>query len=144
MSTPEAGIQTVQAAEDADDRKRNIFAAGGVIGAILASTCCVVPLLMEGDSLPCKSVEQRRLFTDGSSIAFSGDRVRSHVDAGFVKPDWISQSYPTSTWADHQESTIEEPLMTATTAKIQSIAGIAVTMTAAVAGLQKGDAARGG
>ena len=45
MSTPEAGIQTVQAAEDADDRKRNIFAAGGVIGAILASTCCVVPLL---------------------------------------------------------------------------------------------------
>ncbi|WP_036857932.1 mercuric transporter MerT family protein [Erythrobacter cryptus] len=45
MSTPEAGIQTVQAAEEADDRKRNIFAAGGVIGAILASTCCVVPLL---------------------------------------------------------------------------------------------------
>lgn len=45
MSTPGAGIQTVQAAEDADDRKRNIFAAGGVIGAILASTCCVVPLL---------------------------------------------------------------------------------------------------
>ncbi len=45
MSTHEEGIQTVRAAEDADDRKRNIFAAGGVIGAILASTCCVVPLL---------------------------------------------------------------------------------------------------
>ncbi|MDS4015292.1 MAG: mercuric transporter MerT family protein [Candidatus Accumulibacter sp.] len=45
MSTPEAGIQTVQTTEDAGDRKRNIFAAGGVIGAILASACCVVPLL---------------------------------------------------------------------------------------------------
>ena len=45
MSTPEAGIQTVQAAKHAADRKRTIFALGGVIGAILASTCCVVPLL---------------------------------------------------------------------------------------------------
>lgn len=26
-------------------RKQSLFAAGGVVGAILASTCCVVPLL---------------------------------------------------------------------------------------------------
>lgn len=30
---------------DTEARKRRLFAAGGVIGAILASTCCVVPLL---------------------------------------------------------------------------------------------------
>ncbi|MBX6323403.1 MAG: mercury transporter MerT [Rhodospirillaceae bacterium] len=45
MSTTEAEIQSLQDAGDATGRKRNIFAAGGVIGAILASTCCVVPLL---------------------------------------------------------------------------------------------------
>lgn len=45
MSTTEAETQSLQAAGDTADRKRNIFAAGGVIGAILASTCCVVPLL---------------------------------------------------------------------------------------------------
>ncbi|MCO5163919.1 MAG: mercuric transporter MerT family protein [Mesorhizobium sp.] len=28
------------------DRKKNLFAAGGVIGAILASTCCIAPLVL--------------------------------------------------------------------------------------------------
>ena len=45
MSTTEADTQSLQAAGDMVSRKRKIFAAGGVIGAILASTCCVVPLL---------------------------------------------------------------------------------------------------
>lgn len=45
MSTTEAEIQSLRGARSSGDRKRKIFAAGGVIGAILASTCCVVPLL---------------------------------------------------------------------------------------------------
>lgn len=45
MSITKAETQDFQAAEGTVDRKRRIFAAGGVIGAILASTCCVVPLL---------------------------------------------------------------------------------------------------
>lgn len=28
------------------DRKKNLFAVGGVIGAILASTCCIAPLVL--------------------------------------------------------------------------------------------------
>ena len=28
------------------DRKKGWFAAGGVVGAILASTCCIAPLLL--------------------------------------------------------------------------------------------------
>lgn len=28
------------------DRKKTLFAAGGVIGAILASTCCIAPLVL--------------------------------------------------------------------------------------------------
>ena len=43
MSPTEAETQPMQAVDGADDRKRKLFAAGGVIGAILASTCCVVP-----------------------------------------------------------------------------------------------------
>ncbi|MFZ5610114.1 MAG: mercuric transporter MerT family protein [Pseudomonadota bacterium] len=45
MSTTEAEARPLQVESDAEDRKRKLFAAGGVIGAILASTCCVVPLL---------------------------------------------------------------------------------------------------
>jgi mercuric ion transport protein len=45
MNITEAEIEAVQVSEDTGDRKRRIFAAGGAIGAILASTCCVVPLL---------------------------------------------------------------------------------------------------
>lgn len=45
MSATEAETQSMQGAGERVDRKRNIFAAGGVIGAMLASTCCVVPLL---------------------------------------------------------------------------------------------------
>ena len=45
MSTTEAETKALQVAEDTGDWKRGILAAGGVIGAILASTCCVVPLL---------------------------------------------------------------------------------------------------
>lgn len=32
--------------DDAADRKKSWFAAGGVIGAILASTCCIAPLAL--------------------------------------------------------------------------------------------------
>lgn len=46
MKATEAPSLSPQAAEDIDGRKRRLFAAGGVIGAILASTCCVVPLLL--------------------------------------------------------------------------------------------------
>ena len=45
MGTTETETRRLQVAGDTDGRKRKLFAAGGVIGAILASTCCVVPLL---------------------------------------------------------------------------------------------------
>lgn len=32
--------------DDAVDRKKKWFAAGGIIGAILASTCCIAPLTL--------------------------------------------------------------------------------------------------
>ncbi|MFC6488852.1 mercuric transporter MerT family protein [Nitratireductor sp. GCM10026969] len=43
-------IETEKAILDAptqlSDRKRSWFAAGGVIGAVLASTCCIAPLVL--------------------------------------------------------------------------------------------------
>jgi mercuric ion transport protein len=45
MSIIETKSRHLRAAGDTDDRKRKVFAVGGAIGAILASTCCVVPLL---------------------------------------------------------------------------------------------------
>ena len=45
MSTTEAETQPLRMTGDADGRTRRIFAAGGAIGAIVTSTCCVVPLL---------------------------------------------------------------------------------------------------
>ena len=45
MSTTETETRTLQAYEAQSDRKRSFFASGGVIGAILASSCCIVPLL---------------------------------------------------------------------------------------------------
>lgn len=45
MSTTEINTKVLQGEERAGDRNRTIFASGGVIGAILASTCCIVPLL---------------------------------------------------------------------------------------------------
>jgi mercuric ion transport protein len=40
----ETGI--LAASEETSDRKKSWFAAGGVIGAILASTCCIAPLVL--------------------------------------------------------------------------------------------------
>ena len=44
----ESKIETVVLDEPAQgtDRKKGWFAAGGVVGAILASTCCIAPLLL--------------------------------------------------------------------------------------------------
>jgi len=44
MSTTESDTEILQGQGAAGDRKRTVFASGGVIGAILASTCCIVPL----------------------------------------------------------------------------------------------------
>lgn len=46
MSTGETEAPRVAKADEAAGRKQRIFAAGGAIGAILASTCCVVPLIL--------------------------------------------------------------------------------------------------
>jgi mercuric ion transport protein len=46
MSTTEAETESLQGARSTGDRKRKIFAAGGVIGAILASSCCIAPLVL--------------------------------------------------------------------------------------------------
>ncbi len=44
----ESKIETValDAPTQVVDRKKGWFAAGGVVGAILASTCCIVPLVL--------------------------------------------------------------------------------------------------
>jgi mercuric ion transport protein len=46
MNANEAEAHALQAATDAQGRNGRLFAAGGVIGALLASTCCVLPLLL--------------------------------------------------------------------------------------------------
>ncbi|GAB4570900.1 MAG: mercuric transport protein MerT [Rhodothalassiaceae bacterium] len=45
MSTTDAESRPLQVGDDTNDQNGTLFAAGGVISAILASTCCVVPLL---------------------------------------------------------------------------------------------------
>jgi len=45
MSTKELNSKALQVEETADDRKQTIFASVGVIGAVLASSCCIVPLV---------------------------------------------------------------------------------------------------
>jgi mercuric ion transport protein len=44
MSEIETTLAT--APSPATDRKKGLFAAGGVVGAILASTCCIAPLVL--------------------------------------------------------------------------------------------------
>lgn len=43
-----ADIKTVpsNAPAESGDQKKNLFAAGGVIGALLASACCIAPLVL--------------------------------------------------------------------------------------------------
>jgi mercuric ion transport protein len=45
MSANEAEAGPLQVAGDTGGQARKIYAAGGAIGAVLASTCCVAPLL---------------------------------------------------------------------------------------------------
>jgi mercuric ion transport protein len=45
MSRSDSGKQILQISGDTSDQKGGLLALGGVISAILASTCCVVPLL---------------------------------------------------------------------------------------------------
>jgi mercuric ion transport protein len=46
MSNTRTETEILEASEDTSDRKKSWFAAGGVIGAILASTCCIAPLVL--------------------------------------------------------------------------------------------------
>lgn len=46
MNMSEGRIGTLEAAEETASRKQGWFAAGGVIGAILASACCIGPLVL--------------------------------------------------------------------------------------------------
>lgn len=46
MSTIETETQTLDDIDELIVRKQSIFASGGVIGAILASSCCILPLLL--------------------------------------------------------------------------------------------------
>ena len=36
----------MESAPDDDSRKANLIAAGGILGAIAASTCCIIPLVL--------------------------------------------------------------------------------------------------
>lgn len=46
MSEARTEVETLQPLEIRTDRRKGWFAAGGVIGAILASVCCVAPLVL--------------------------------------------------------------------------------------------------
>jgi hypothetical protein len=105
----------------------------------LPASCKIVPLLMKGESLTCKSVEERRLFAENdTSIAFdASNNVRMARDAGYVKPEWISQPYGQTTAVDHQDDTVAASSLDATRT-IASIASNTITMSAAGA-MTKGD-----
>ena len=44
MSRP--GESAVSAAERANGRKMGLIAAGGVLGALAATSCCIIPLVL--------------------------------------------------------------------------------------------------
>jgi mercuric ion transport protein len=46
MSAAPTETQTLTTSESAADRRKGWLAAGGVIGAILASSCCILPLVL--------------------------------------------------------------------------------------------------
>ncbi len=46
MSNTDVETAPLSAAQKIEDRRKTWFAAGGVIGAILASACCIVPLVL--------------------------------------------------------------------------------------------------
>ena len=46
MNNVRTGTETLQLPESATDRRKGWLAAGGVTGAILASSCCIVPLVL--------------------------------------------------------------------------------------------------
>lgn len=46
MTTSQIQTNSTDAPESFDGGKTRIFAAGGVIGAILASSCCILPLAL--------------------------------------------------------------------------------------------------
>ena len=46
MATTKLQTNSTDTPGSVDDGKMRIFAAGGVIGAILASSCCIVPLAL--------------------------------------------------------------------------------------------------
>lgn len=46
MSNTEIEAAPLSAPQEIEGRKKTLFAAGGVIGAILASTCCIAPLVL--------------------------------------------------------------------------------------------------
>lgn len=46
MSSTKIQTNSTDAPESVDDGKMRMFATGGVIGAILASSCCIVPLAL--------------------------------------------------------------------------------------------------
>ncbi|CAM3555758.1 MAG: mercury transporter MerT [Thalassospira sp.] len=46
MSTTKLHASSANASGSIDDGKMRVFATGGVIGAILASSCCIIPLAL--------------------------------------------------------------------------------------------------
>lgn len=46
MGNTSTETEILAVSEETSDRKKTLFAAGGVIGAILASTCCIAPLVL--------------------------------------------------------------------------------------------------
>jgi mercuric ion transport protein len=46
MSNTDIEVARAGAPPAIEDRRKNWFAAGGVIGAVLASTCCIAPLVL--------------------------------------------------------------------------------------------------
>merc|ERR1711871_1672685 len=63
-----------------------------------------------------------------ASIAFdASNNVRMDRDSGYVKPEWITQPYPTPTAVDHQDGTITSS--TLSTKNISAISGTTLSTT---------------
>lgn len=39
-------VASIEPASDGDSSKAKLIAAGGILGAVLASTCCIIPLVL--------------------------------------------------------------------------------------------------
>lgn len=78
MSNTRAETRELDLSETATERRKGWFATGGVIGAILASTCCIAPLVLVTLGVSgawignLTALEPYKLYFAGVAIVFIG------------------------------------------------------------------------